>query len=84
VRSGTPSTLSWNIPGMAAGISCDITPHAALQGSMPAWSGSDPWQGAILTTPITQPTRYTLSCTNGEETVSKPATAQLIPEFQEI
>ncbi len=84
VRSGSPSTLSWSIGGMVSGISCDIAPHAGLKSVMPAWTGNATWAGSIPTTPITEPTKFTLICTNGEETVSKDVTAQLIPEYQEI
>lgn len=84
VRSGNPSTLSWTIPGMASDIACAIAPVSGLQGAMPAWAGGSPWTGSVQTVPITQATRYVLSCSNGEETVSKEVISQLIPAFQEI
>ncbi|HVV15217.1 MAG TPA: hypothetical protein VHD55_02355 [Candidatus Paceibacterota bacterium] len=84
VREGARSTLSWTIRGMQSGIACDIAPRELLESPMPAYPGGSTWSGALGTTPIKDPTRYTLSCTNGEETVSKTTTVQLIPEYQEI
>ncbi|HVZ76047.1 MAG TPA: hypothetical protein VG934_02120 [Candidatus Paceibacterota bacterium] len=84
VRSGQSAKLSWSIPSMIAGIACDITPHAGLTTQMPAWSSGSPWTGFVTTIELTQPATYTLSCSNGENTVSKDVTVQIVPQYQEI
>ena len=85
IRVGDPSTLSWTIGGMAAGITCDITPHETLKTLMPAWSGSPSWSGSLQTKPISGVTNFTLTCGNGDDApVSKTVTVQIIPAYQEI
>jgi hypothetical protein len=83
VRKGNSSTLSWSIAGMAPGLTCSITPSV---GDITAlWDGAEnPWTGTIATPPINVATRYTLSCTNGVDAVSKSTTAGILPVFQEI
>ncbi|HVV15219.1 MAG TPA: hypothetical protein VHD55_02365 [Candidatus Paceibacterota bacterium] len=86
VRMGAASTLSWNIPGMASGITCDISPADKLQSPMPAWTSGSTWIGSVQTTSIYGPTKYTLTCTNS--TTDPPATrsviVNIIPAYQEI
>ncbi|HVV38760.1 MAG TPA: hypothetical protein VHD31_00335 [Candidatus Paceibacterota bacterium] len=90
VRLGGSSTLSWNIPGMANGISCSISPTPAsgtAGGDITSlWNGSsNPFTGTATTQPITQPTKYTLTCTNNQDPPStRSITVQLIPNYQEI
>jgi hypothetical protein len=79
VRANTPSTLTWSVGSIGAGVTCDIAPHAGLADTALAWPA-----GSAKTVPITAPTSYTLTCTNGEESVSTTATVTLIPEYQEI
>jgi hypothetical protein len=80
VRSGNPSTLTWSINNLQSGVTCDITPHSGLASTALTWPS-----GSVQTVPITQPTTYTLSCSNGSDApVSKTATVSLIPEYQEI
>jgi hypothetical protein len=80
VRSGQSSTLSWDIAGLISGITCSIAPSSKLIGT-PAVSVA---QGTKQTTAVTQSTIFILSCTNGIATTSVPATATLVPNFQEI
>jgi hypothetical protein len=83
VRKGNSSTLSWNITGMVPGLTCSITPSV---GDITAlWDGvENPWTGSTATPPITTATRYTLSCTNGTDSISKSTTAGILPMFKEI
>jgi hypothetical protein len=85
VRAGNASTLSWSIPNMAAGITCDITLHSGLQSLMPAWVSGSPWTGSVQTTAINQATRYTLTCSNNQDPpASRSVIVNIIPSFQEI
>ncbi|MDE1925221.1 MAG: hypothetical protein KGH79_03505 [Patescibacteria group bacterium] len=82
VRSGSASTLNWEIDGMIAGISCSIVPVPA-SGQI-AWNSQPTWSGSATTNPITQITSFTLSCGNGQATTSATTNATLVPSVQEI
>ncbi len=84
INPGKSSMLSWTISNMQAGVLCSITPSAKLGGPMPGWNGSAIWNGSVLTSPITTPTSYTLSCDYGKGVVSAVATVQLLPAYIEI
>ncbi len=89
VRAGSASTLSWSIPNMASGITCAISPTPA-SGTQSGditylWNGSsNTFTGTAATPAITQPTTYTLTCTNQITSASRSVTVNIVPSYQEI
>jgi len=80
VRKNTASTLHWTI-STVTGLTCSISPDPTDGvGTYSVTSTS----GTVLTQPIVQPARFTLSCTNGVGTTGITATVNLLPSFQEI
>ena len=91
VRPGNASTLSWNIPNMASGITCSISPIPATGANSSTgditylWDTvANPFIGTATTQHINAPTKYTLTCTNQTTSASKSVIVNIVPSFQEI
>lgn len=83
VQSGSPSTLTWSVPGgIPAGNSCFLSLASNLAnnatGAVLAASGS------TTTVPITHVTAFTLTCGNGMASTTFTANATLVPNVKEI
>ena len=77
VKSGNTTKVNWSATGVS---SCTVTaPNAD------AWSTLQSAIGGEISKPITAETRYTLSCIDAAgTTLTKTATVNILPTFQEI
>jgi hypothetical protein len=86
VRTGGSAQVSWNVTGLAAGMTCSITSNPSVGGLPINWNGvGSTWSGGPTSIgPISKQTTVTLSCsaTNGTSAIQK--TISLTPSFQEI
>jgi uncharacterized membrane protein len=94
VHAGGSSTLTWWVSsGLTTGVTCAVSPGSSIKSGPTSINGSDTvtsWGSSASpitaqTIPISAPTIFTLSCTNGASApVSASTVVTLVPTVQEI